>query len=176
MKLSVKILRVVSYVLVFSLLLLAIMLVGARLFGLEIYTVLSPSMEPEYLTGSIIYVRNVDPEDLEVDDVITFHLTEDITATHRIIEILPAESGEELRFRTKGDNNDEPDVAPVYAHEVVGQPVFNIPLLGYVAAFIQQPPGLYVAIAGGLIILLLVVVTDVLTDDKPKGSNPAMTG
>ncbi len=56
------------------LVLAALMLVafaGVRLFGLTPYAVLSGSMEPEYPTGSLIYVRDVDPADVAVGDAIT---------------------------------------------------------------------------------------------------------
>ncbi|MEA5152866.1 MAG: S26 family signal peptidase [Oscillospiraceae bacterium] len=43
-----------STVLVAAAVLLALLLVGVRLFGLRVYTVLSGSMEPTYHTGSII--------------------------------------------------------------------------------------------------------------------------
>lgn len=166
MKTTLKLMKVLSCVLLIAVLSLAVMLVGVRLLGLEIYTILSPSMEPNYPTGSIIYVKKADPADLQVRDVITFQLTDSMTATHRIVEILPAQDGRELSFRTKGDNNDEADTTPVYASDVIGRPIMTIPLLGYVAVFIQQPPGLYLTIAGCLIILFLIVITDMLSDDK----------
>ena len=50
----------------------AIFLVGMRLFGFELYTVMSGSMEPEYHVGSLIYVKAVDPATLNQGDVITF--------------------------------------------------------------------------------------------------------
>ncbi len=59
---SVKtILKISSYGMIALLLLLVFLLAGVRLLGLEIYTVLSPSMEPNYPTGSLIYVKDVDP-------------------------------------------------------------------------------------------------------------------
>ena len=51
--------NVISSILVALVVLLALLLVGARLFGLQVYTVLSGSMEPTYHTGSLIYVKKV---------------------------------------------------------------------------------------------------------------------
>jgi len=51
-------------------------------------------------------------------------------------------------------------------YNIVGKVQFSIPLLGYVAAFIQEPPGLYVAISVGAILILLVFLPDLLFDDK----------
>lgn len=154
---------------VVAVLFLAILIYGVKLFGLEPYTVLSPSMEPDYPTGSLIYVVNVDPADLKVDDVITFRLTGDMTATHRVIELVPDEDDSDVvRFRTKGDNNDIADGSLVEFDAVIGKPVLCIPLLGYLAAYIQNPPGSIVAITVGVALIIVVIILDTITDDKSK--------
>ena len=56
-----KIWNVISSILVAVVVLLALLLVGARIVGLQVFTVLSGSMEPTYHTGSLIYVKKVDP-------------------------------------------------------------------------------------------------------------------
>ena len=56
-----KIWNVISTILVALVVLLALLLVGARVVGLQVFTVLSGSMEPTYHTGSLIYVKKVDP-------------------------------------------------------------------------------------------------------------------
>ena len=149
---------------------LAILLAGVRLFGLQVYTVLSGSMEPTYHTGSLIYVKSVDYKDLESGDVITFMLDEETLATHRIVEVVPDEEDPEvLRYRTKGDANDAEDGSLVHYKNVVGTPVFSIPKMGYFADFIQNPPGSYMAISIGAIILILVFLPDLFdSDDKKK--------
>ena len=73
-----------------------------------------------------------------------------------------------IRFRTKGDANDSEDGGLVHYRNVVGTPVFTIPKLGYVANYIQKPPGLYVAISAGAILLILVFLPDIFADDKKK--------
>jgi len=145
---------------------LAIALVGARLVGLRVFSVLSGSMEPTYHVGSLIYVKDVDPFELESGDVITFMLDEDTVATHRIVEVVPDEEDPStIRFRTKGDANDAEDGSLVHYKNVVGSPIFTVPKLGYVAAYIQNPPGTYIAISGGAILLLLVFLPDLFADD-----------
>ena len=124
-----KVWNVVSTVLVVLVVLLAVALVGVRLVGLNTYVVLSGSMEPTYHTGSLLYVKSVDPQDLRVGDPITFMLNEDTVATHRIIEILPDEEDSSvLRFRTRGDANDAPDGTPVHYKNVIGKPVKMVPI------------------------------------------------
>lgn len=153
-------------VLVAIVVILAILLVGARLIGLQVFTVLSGSMEPTYHTGSLIYVKEVDPYELEDGDVITFMVSEDTVATHRIVAVVPdEEDATVVRFQTKGDANDAVDGSLVHYKNVIGSPVFTIPQLGYVANYIQNPPGTYIALSAGAILLLLVFLPDLFADD-----------
>lgn len=165
-----KIINAVSTVCVALAILLALLLVGARLVGLQVFSVLSGSMEPTYHTGALIYVKKVDPAEIQADDVITFLLDEDTVATHRVVAVVPDEEDPSvLRFRTKGDANDAEDGTLVHYKNVIGTPVFTIPYLGYVADYIQHPPGTYVAISAGAILLLLVFLPDLFDDgDKKK--------
>ena len=152
--------------------LLALLLVGARLVGLQVFTVLSGSMEPTYHTGSLIYVKKVDATKLSEGTVITFMLDEDTIATHRIVGVVPDEQDPSvIRYRTKGDANENEDGGLVHYKNVVGTPVFTIPKLGYLANYIQHPPGTYVAISAGALILLLMFLPELLgmlTGDEKK--------
>lgn len=101
-----KIWNAASTVLVALVVLLAVLLVGVRLVGLQVFTVLSGSMEPTYHTGSVIYVKKVDYTALRVGDPITFMVDDHTVATHRIVDIIPDdEDPTVLRFVTKGDAN-----------------------------------------------------------------------
>ena len=152
---------------------LAILMVGARAVGLRVFTVLSGSMEPTYHVGALIYVKSVDYTELEAGDVITFMLDENTVATHRITEVVPDEDDPDvLRFRTKGDANDSEDASLVHYKNVIGTPVFTIPCLGYVANYIQNPPGTYIAIAVGAILLLLVFLPDLFSDEASRKEPP----
>lgn len=163
----IKLLKVISNALVIVVVVLAILLVGVRILGLKVFTVLSPSMEPTYKTGSVIYVKSIKPENLKVDDVITFSISKNTTATHRIVEILPKNNGA-LYFQTKGDANEIKDASPVHEANIIGTPVFTIPYLGYLASFIQNPRGKYLSIAIILILFIVVFMLDTLISDNDK--------
>ena len=60
-----KIWNIVTSIIVALAVLLAIALVGVRLIGFQVFTVLSGSMEPTYHVGSLIYVKDVDYTELE---------------------------------------------------------------------------------------------------------------
>ena len=161
-----KILNVISTILVVIVVVLALLLVGARFIGLNVYTVLSGSMEPTYHVGSLIYVKDIDTDELKAGDVITYMLDEDTIVTHRIVDVIPDETDPSIiRFQTKGDANDSVDGSLVHYKNVIGTPVFSIPKLGYLANYIQKPPGRYIAISAGAIILLLVFLPDLFSDD-----------
>ena len=161
-----KILNVISTILVAIVVVLALLLVGARFIGLNVYTVLSGSMEPTYHVGSLIYVKDVDTDELKAGDVITYMLDEDTIVTHRIVDVIPDETDPSIiRFQTKGDANDSVDGSLVHYKNVIGTPVFSIPKLGYLANYSQKPPGRYMEISAGAIILLLVFLPDLFSDD-----------
>ena len=154
-----KLLNIITTTLVVIAVVLAILLVGVRLVGLQPYTVMSGSMEPTYHTGSLIYVKEVEPEEVEVGQAITFVLNEElVVATLRVIEI----DEENQHFYTKGDANASPDGSPVHFENLIGVPVFSIPYLGYLAYYIQNPPGTYVAISAGAVLLLLISLPELL--------------
>lgn len=152
---------IMSFVLIF-----AVLLVGVRIFGLKPYTVLSGSMEPTYHVGSLIYVKDVKPEDLEIGDSITYIINGNTVVTHRIIDIT-GEDGN-IKFHTKGDNNDVADGEPVPAANIIGKPVFTIPLLGYIAYFVQNSPGNIIVFSILGLLLILTFVPDILDKIENK--------
>ena len=160
-----KIWDTVTTVLVVMVVIFAVFLMGSRLLGLQVFNVISGSMEPTYSVGDLLYVKTVDPDSVKVGDPITFVLNEDlVVATHRVVAI----DSENRHFTTKGDANETEDAAPVHFNNLVGVPVFAIPLLGYVSAYIQSPPGMYVAIAFGVVLLAAVFLPDLLIKKEKK--------
>ena len=191
MKAFRRIWSVITTIVVILIVFLAIALVGVRVFGLTPYTVLSGSMEPTYHVGSLIYVKEAEPAEIEVGDPITFVVNEDLlVATHRVVEIdvqtsrqqaIVDENGEAMvdaegnpiyeevpldepayYFTTKGDANDAVDGAQVYYKNLLGVPVFTIPYLGYLSSWIQTKKGMIISINVALILLLLTFLPDLL--------------
>lgn len=149
----------ITWILVFCVAVLAVLLSGIRLAGLTPYVVLSGSMEPTYHVGSIIYVKKVPPENIEPGDPITFVLNEAMVAvTHRVTEV---DSGNH-RFITKGDANDAADGSPVPYENLIGKAVFSIPYLGYFSNWIASPPGMYIGICACIVLLILVLLPNLL--------------
>ena len=105
-------------------------------------------------------------------DVITFMVSEDTLATHRIVGVVPDEDEPgTIRFRTKGDANQAADGELVYYKNVVGTPVFSIPYLGYVAEYIRRPPGTYALVAVVALLLFLLILPEVFAGKKKRASD-----
>jgi signal peptidase len=51
---------------------------------------------------------------------------------------------------------------------VIGVPQFKLPKLGYVSDFIQNPPGMYITIAGGVVLILVVFLPDLIAGKKKE--------
>lgn len=149
----------VTTILVLETMLLALLLVGVRLLGFTPYSVLSGSMEPAYPVGSLIYVKALKPQEVQIGDPITFVLNEDlVVATHRVVDI----DAENEQFYTKGDANDSPDAAPVHFKNLLGKPMFHMPCLGYVANFLSTQKGMTVGGCALVCIILLLFFPDIL--------------
>ena len=96
-----------------------------RLFGYEIYEVVSGSMEPEIPVGSVIYVAAAEPEDILEEDVIAFRSGETII-THRVVTNRKLDG----EFVTKGDANELEDMNTVPYGNLIGRVEHHFPIVG----------------------------------------------
>ncbi len=160
-----KIWNIVTTIAVVVVVLCAVFLMGSRLLGYQVYTVISGSMVPTYDVGDLIYVKKTDLSQIEIGDPITFILNEDlVVATHRVVDI----DEEKQCFYTKGDANEIADTDPVHFKNVIGVPQFSIPFLGYVSDYVQNPPGMYVTIAVIAVLIILVFMPDFMPKKEEK--------
>ena len=114
-----KVGKVLGYI-VISVLVLLVILIGIvfvqkktnpdeipTILGYKPFIVLSGSMETELYKGDLAIVKNVDVNDLKVNDIIAFKDTDNYIVTHRIVEII--KDNGVTKFVTKGDNNNIKD-------------------------------------------------------------------
>ncbi|MDG5787699.1 signal peptidase I [Evansella sp. AB-P1] len=157
----------ISFTLYVSLIFMAFVVITTQasggepeLFGYQIKTVLSGSMEPEFKTGSIIAVKpGGDMTRFQEGDVITFMQERDILITHRVVDVI--HSGDNVMYETKGDNNAAADRDLVLSDNIVAEySGFTIPYAGYLASFAQSREGsALLLIVPGLILLLYAGIT-----------------
>lgn len=157
--------NIFTWLVVFIIVLLAVLLVGVRLLGYTPYAVISPSMYPAYHVGDLIYVRQAMFEDIEVGDAITYVANEDLlVVTHRVVEI----DVENKSFTTKGDANESNDASPVAYANVVGVVGFSVPGLGFVSNYITSESGRYMAIAVLAGLMMLLILPELFKKDEKK--------
>lgn len=115
---------------------------------IEVKIVQSGSMEPAIPTGSVVVIAPSSA--YAVGDVITFgkDSARDVPTTHRIAEVT------DTGFITKGDANEERDVNPVPAGDVIGKVYLHVPYAGFVLDFARKPLGFALLI--GLPALLII--------------------
>ncbi|MDM8202742.1 signal peptidase I, partial [Allofournierella massiliensis] len=157
-----KALSAVATVLLLAVMAVALPFSVPKLFGYQIYNVLTQSMEPAMPVGSAIYVKRCDPQALEQGDIITFRLSEatGLVETHRVVE----NDTQARQLITKGDANALPDVDPVSYERVVGKVVICIPVLGTVSEMLHSGPGVTACVA----IFALAIILWTLADKTKK--------
>lgn len=100
-------------------------------FGIQSYTIKTPSMLPEMPEGSFAYVdTNVSPDSIETGEVILYSSgVNDVDVMHRVI----SNDSQKQIFETKGDANSASDKEVTY-EQFIGKRVFFTPVFGEVAA------------------------------------------
>ena len=129
-----------------------------KFFGIRPYIVLSGSMEDAIKTGAVAYVdSNVKVEEIKEGDIIAFNAgTKQVT--HRVVSINSDKS-----FTTKGDANS------VKFSNYLGKTIFSIPYLGYILSTFQTKIGYAtLIIIVGINIVTLIFFND--SEDSNKNS------
>lgn len=142
--------------------------------------VLTESMEPAIHSGDMIICQKVNPEDLEVGDVISYFDPKSSASsviTHRIDGKWVDEKTGKLVFHTVGDNNDLPDTWDVPAENIIGKwnDGARIPLVGSIILFMQSTLGLIICVLLPVAALILVeVLRRRKSDTKKQGDIDAL--
>lgn len=157
-----KALSAVATVLLLAVMAVALPFSVPKLFGYQIYNVLTQSMEPAMPVGSAIYVKRCDPQALRQGEIITYRLSEatGLVEAHRVVE----NDTQAKQLITKGDANALPDVDPVSYERVVGKVVVCIPVLGTVSEMLHSGPGVTACVA----IFALAIILWTLADKTKK--------
>jgi signal peptidase I len=138
--------------------------------GYQVKAVLSGSMEPTFQTGSIISIKLGDQlTSYKTGDIITFRM-EDKLITHRIIDILQ-ENGQAV-YKTKGDNNNGPDLWTVPAQNIIGKYTnFTIPYIGYALNYATSKAGsALLLIVPGILLLISAFRSIIVAKRELEGS------
>ena len=123
--------------------------------------VFGTSMEPELHAGNLILIKHMEPDEVEVGDIIVYNVPLAIQefynyppiVAHRVIEVRDTQYG--TAWRTKGDNAGE-DPFTVRAQDLRGTVSHQIPFIGFPFLYLQSSQGLmFIVIALSLFALYL---------------------
>lgn len=154
-----------------------------NILGSAYLSVASQSMEGDnkdsFNKGDVIRIKILNDQqkkECQVGQIITF-VDYDITIdgvpqlnTHRIIEVVPA--GGKVYYRTKGDNNDEPDRVQRASEDVVGVYKGKANGIGNVMLWVQTKNGFLVCVVVPSIIVLIyaiaMLIVNIIEVNKKK--------
>lgn len=137
----------------------------------SVYTIVSKSMVPTINRYDIIINKAINnPEEVQKNDIITFHsngvITTGLTITHRVQDIFIDKQTHEFKYVTKGDNNVVKDDTPAKYSNLIGKVVLRLPGLGKVQEFVGTKFGWLLVV---VIPALFVIIQDVFKLIKVSG-------
>jgi signal peptidase len=151
--------RVVSSILLGSVVLLILAAIGGMALGLWRFTVIDTgSMRPTLNPGDVAILTSEPAADLKKGQIVAFHPPGEprLTVMHRVFSIDRRSKG--VVIQTKGDANNATD--QWHAH-IVGDTVWHedlkVPMVGYLAVLSQQRP-----VRLGVLIVIVILVVSML--------------
>ena len=100
-------------------------------------SIMSNSMADIFHRGDVVIVKKISENDqLDVNDIVEYELY-NAKVVHRIIEIKVDEDGKTI-YRTKGDNNNAPDMEWVNTEQISGIVKLKIPKIGYPSVWLNE--------------------------------------
>lgn len=121
------------------------------IFGIKIFTVISWSMVPVYDIGDILIVKEIETQEIKVDDDIVYRgergAVKDKTITHRVVEVNKKEEGD-YTIITKGVANIARDPA-ITGDQVYGKVIGHITIINFI---------LKIIFSGYILILIPVII------------------
>lgn len=122
------------------------------IFGIKIFIILDGNMVDSIKYGDLVFTKNIEPNTLEVDDVIAFRNALNTVTLHSILNIdKETEFDEETKenkniqiFKMNALATETSDTKIVREDKVEGLLVYRIPKVGSVIYFIQKPIVMFV--------------------------------
>lgn len=160
-KIVSKILSLLGQILLILVILVCIPLTVPNIFGYGTYNVVSGSMEPAIKTGSLVYVKKIEPAQVAVGDVIAFYSPNntEMVITHRVVDNQSAEA----QFITKGDANETEDTTPIPYTHLIGKVEVTIPYMGNLLAGFVSENGKIAVVGVVAVSVLLQIISSLIS-------------
>ncbi len=164
-----KILKIIYYIVIVFIVLVALLLIVSILpitGNYKIMTVISGSMQPAIIMGSVVIVKPA--PDYKIGDVITFgpYSKTKAPTTHRIYDMKVVD-GQPI-YITKGDANNAPDTREIQKRDIVGRVLFSVPYMGYAVDFAKKPLGFALIIIVPAAIIIYDEIRKIYEEIKKK--------
>ena len=158
--------RAVGIILLIAIIAICVPLIVPKTMGYQLYTVVSGSMEPAIPTGSLVYVKYIQPEEIQTEDVIAFYGTDadGSIVTHRVV----SNSAAMGNFITKGDANSDNDMNPIPYANYIGKVQLSVPKLGGIFQTITGTNGKIAAVSMIGLAIVLEILAAVLQGKREK--------
>ncbi len=158
-----KVIKVISNILfiIFMLVMVFFIFITAqsRLTGMEpsilghrIYIVESGSMLPALKIDSMLIVKEVPPNEIQIGDIVSYYTKNtDAKVTHRVVDI----QNDGNTFITRGDANNTDDPNPLEKDRLIGKVIFSIPFIGMIFRLLSQPIAIALLVIMGIAWILI---------------------
>lgn len=135
--------------------------------GYRMFTVATGSMVPEYEVGDVLLSKEIEPDQIKVDDDIVYKGKEgtfkDRVVTHRVIFIQKQEDGN-YKIITKGIANTEQD-PEIDQTQVYGKIVYKVKTLSFIGKMIKNIYVFYFFIFIPIAIIIFKQIKSIVSHD-----------
>lgn len=121
---------IITYYIILPLLIITVALTSGY-FKYQAIVIATGSMSPNINKGDVVVIKKLNDNEirnLKIGDILVFN-RENKIVVHRIYKIYS--SGDEIFFKTKGDNNNAPDSYLIEIHEILGIVKLKVRYIGY---------------------------------------------
>ena len=131
------------------------------------YTIRTDSMEPVLMVGDVVVVEDIDPEDIQVGDIVAFYVDvtndgEDDVIIHYIDEVIQYDS-ETLVFKSKPEVSNLQDRWTIEEQDIIGIFKYKVEDIGKILLFLNSWIGRIVLLVD---IILVWIIVDMIFPKK----------
>lgn len=177
--------NIIYYIILIPLVIVTLMIVYQQIvfpdkipdiFGWKIFIIMDEYMDDSVRYADLVFTKNIEPENLKVNDVIAFRNATNTVTIHKILEIDEEEKIDETTqeerlvrsFKMKTLKNETSDTKVVNDSKVEGILKHKIPKVGLIILLMQEPLVLVVILCVILIIGLIALYIAQRLDEKDK--------